>query len=137
MVAKAEKGTSKGCFNDPSLIDPELHPVGIMQAEAGQTAVIGIDWEVVFVSPMQRTMMTTIHMFKNHPNKANIRFVVLPIVRECMNTTNDIAIDCDELMTKFAEGTPATCGIVFDFSRMFLYGIPQLWQIFTISNVEK
>jgi hypothetical protein len=71
--------------------------------------------------------MTTVHMFKNHPNKANIKFVVLPIVREVLHTTCDVAIDCEELMVKFGENTPAACGLNFDFSRMFLYGIPQLW----------
>lgn len=76
---------------------------------------------------MQRAMQTTIHMFKNHPNKDNMHFVVLPIVREVMHTTNDIAMDCFEMMEKFGEGKPAACGIKFDFSRLFLYGIPSLW----------
>lgn len=49
-------------------------------------------------------MMTTIHMFKNHPDKDNIKFIVLPVVREVLHTTNDIAIDCDELMAKYADG---------------------------------
>lgn len=86
---------------------------------------------------MQRALMTTIHMFKNHPNKDKIRFVVLPIAREILHTTNDIAIDCDDLMTKFADGTDAACGLKFDWSRLFLYGIPQLWQVFTMANVAK
>lgn len=80
-------------------------------------------------------MMTTVHMFKKHPNKANIKFVVLPIVREGLHTTCDVAVDVDEMMTKFGEGSPDACGLSFDFSRMFLYGIPQLWQVFTIANV--
>ena len=71
--------------------------------------------------------MTTIHMFKNHPNKDNIKFIVLPIIREVLHTTCDIAIDCTEMMKKFADGQPGNCGIKFDFSHMFLYGIPELW----------
>ena len=43
-------------------------------------------------------------LFKNHPNKDNIEFVVLPIVREVLHTTNDIAMDCFELMEKYAAG---------------------------------
>jgi len=82
-------------------------------------------------------MMTTVHMYKNHPNKDNIHFVVLPIVREVLHTTCDIAMDCHEMMAKFSEGSEAACGIKFDFSRMFLYGIPQLWQVFTLSHVAK
>jgi len=76
---------------------------------------------------MQRAMMTTIHMFKNHPNKANIKFVVLPIAREVLHTTNDIAMDCTEMIEKYGEGKPEACGLNFDFSRLFIYGIPQLW----------
>ena len=141
MVAKAEHGADsaeyKAVTTNPDGFDPELHPVGISQCETGQRVVNNIDWEVVFTSPMQRAMMTTVHMFKNHPNKANIRFIVLPIVRECLACTNDIAMDCDELMVKFGEGAPATAGLNFDFSRLFLYGIPQLWQVFTMANVQK
>lgn len=69
-------------------------------------------------------MMTTVHMFKNHPNKDKIHFVVLPIVREVLHTTCDIAMDSQEMMAKFAEGSEAAGGIKFDFSRMYLYGIP-------------
>ena len=81
-------------------------------------------------------MMTTVNMFKDHPNRENIHFVVLPILREVFYSVGDIAIDCHELMDKFGQGSEAAQGIKFDFSRFFLYGIPQLWQIYTISNVK-
>ena len=71
--------------------------------------------------------MTTIHMFKNHPNKENIKFVVLPCIREVYYTTNDIAMDCFEMMEKFGEDKEITCGIKFDFSNFFMYGTPDLW----------
>ena len=108
-----------------------------MQCDAHQAKINSVDWKTVFTSPMQRAMMTTVHMYKNHPNKDNIHFVVLPIVREVLHTTCDIAMDCHEMMAKFSEGSEAACGIKFDFSRMFLYGIPQLWQVFTLSHVAK
>ena len=76
---------------------------------------------------MQRALMTTIHLFKNHPNKDKIRFIVLPIAREVLHTVCDVAMDCHDLMEKFAEGKPVTEGIKFDFSRFYLYGIPSLW----------
>jgi len=47
---------------------------------------------------MQRAMMTTIEMFKNHANKDNIRFVVIPVVREVLHTINDISMDVNELV---------------------------------------
>jgi len=72
-------------------------------------------------------MMTTIHMFKNHPNKNQMKFIVLPIAREILHTTNDIAIPVRELIEKYKCGSPFCHGINFDFSRLFLYGIPSLW----------
>ena len=81
--------------------------------------------------------MTTVNMFKNHPNKDNIHFVVLPMVREVLGWQCDIAMDCHEMMQKFSEGAEYAGGLKFDFSRMFLYGIPQLWQVFTLSHVNK
>ena len=120
-----------------SPIDPGLHEIGQKQCEAGQAVVNSIDWKVVFTSPMQRAMETTVEMYKNHPNKDNIKFIVLPIVREVLHTVCDIAQNCDLTIAKFGEGQPAAGGLKFDFSRMFLYGIPELWQIYTLANVAK
>jgi len=52
--------------------------------------------------------MTTVELFKNHPNKENIQFIVLPLVTEVLKNVSDIGIDCFELMAKFGEGQPAT-----------------------------
>jgi len=41
------------------------------------------------------------------------------------------------MMEKFAEGKPICHGIKFNFSRLFTYGIPELWQIYTLANVGK
>jgi len=54
-----------------------------------------------------------------------------------MNATNTIAMDCHELMEKYKAGSPGNHGIEFDWSRMFDHGIPSLWQVFNIANVEK
>ena len=64
-------------------------------------------------------MSTTVHMFKDHPNKDNIQFIVLPMVREVLHTVCDIAIDCFDMMEKYGEGKPAAGGLKFDFSRLF------------------
>lgn len=117
--------------------DPELHPAGIVQCEIHQKEVNDVNYKVVYTSPMQRAMMTTVHMFKNHPNKENIKFVVLPCIREVYYTTNDIAMDCFEMMDKFGEGTEHAGGIKFDFSNFFMYGTPDLWQTYTMPDVEK
>ncbi len=76
---------------------------------------------------MQRNLMTTIHMFKNHPDKSTMKFVVVPIIREVMKLMNDICMDVKDLIKKFAPGQPICEGIHFDFSNLFLYGKPELW----------
>ena len=79
---------------DPSGIDPELHePIGVAQAEANAFKVHALNTKYVMVSPMQRAMQTAIHMFKGHPNLANIRFIVEPMIHEILHTTCDMHID--------------------------------------------
>ena len=124
-------------MNDGSLVDADLHPIGYLQCDVNAPKVHPINFTRVFVSPMNRALQTCIGMFKNHPNKANIKFVVLPFMREVYSTTNDIAIDCFEMMEKFKEGSDMACGLNIDFSNMFMYGVPDLWQTYTIADIEK
>ena len=81
---------------------------------------------------MQRAMQTAIHMFKGHPNLANITFFVEPSVHEIMHTTNDLHMDACLLMQKYAPGQPACHGVNFDFSRISNMEKPQLWCIETL-----
>jgi hypothetical protein len=71
------------------LIDPQLRPEGILQCEAAQAHANDINVKYVFVSPMIRTCETAIHIFKGHPNKSNIKFIVLLSVKEGLNLSND------------------------------------------------
>ena len=41
---------------DPSIMDAELHPVGILQCEAHHEVTNSIDWKTVFVSPFRRAI---------------------------------------------------------------------------------
>ena len=41
---------------DTTMYDPGLHEIGIMQAESNQGNVNDVNFKVVFVSPMQRTL---------------------------------------------------------------------------------
>eukprot|EP00347_Sterkiella_histriomuscorum_P012250 403369316 len=122
---------------DPTMTDPGLHQIGILQCESNQELVNVINFKVVFVSPMQRAIQTAIHMFKKHPNKQNIQFIVLPIVREVLETSNDIQPDVEEIVRKYAPGEAICEGLNFNFAMIYLYGIPQLWQIYTVANLAK
>ena len=112
---------------DPALFDPGLHDIGVLQAESNQDHINKINFSVVFVSPLQRTMQTCIHLFKNHPNKAKIRFVVLPIIREVLETSNDIAHDIEHIVEKYSPEKEICHGLHFDFSMNMLHGQPKLW----------
>ena len=127
----------KALKGSPSMYDPGLHAIGVMQAESNQDHINAVNFKVVFVSPMQRALQTCIHLFKNHPNKKQIRFVVLPIVREVLETSNDIALDIDHIIEKYAPDQPICEGLHFDFSMNMLLGQPKLWQIFTLANLHK
>ena len=61
-------------------------------------------------------MMTTVNMFCNHPDKASIKFVVLPIVREILHTMNDLCMDYNKLIDIYGPGKPEAKGVKFDFS---------------------
>jgi hypothetical protein len=122
---------------DANLYDPGLHQIGVLQCETNQPHVNQINFKTVFVSPMRRAVETCVHLFKKHPNKDQIRFIILPIVREVLETANDIARDIDDIMAMYSPESEHSHGISFDFSLVLLFGQPKLWQIFTLANLEK
>ena len=61
-------------------------------------------------------------MFKNHPNKDKIKFIVLPLASETMNSASDIGSDVKELQQQFKDKE-----IQFDFSIINDMDVPQLW----------
>ena len=82
-------------------------------------------------------MMTTTNLYCNHPNKDKIKFIVLPIAREILHTMCDLSINPYELMEIYGEGKKDALGIKFDFSMLFNYGSPELWQIHCLTNKKK
>ena len=93
-----------------------------------------IDFRVVFVSPMRRTMQTASNIFKSHPNLANIKFIVLPLAREVMKNTNDLCMDYTKIIAMFSQ-QEHNCGLKFDFSLLEKEGL--YWQVNTLAMDEK
>lgn len=122
---------------DPTLCDPDLHAIGVRQCEANASKLEVMNFTRVFVSPMQRALQTAIHMFKTHPNKENIVFIVLPLIHEYFNTSNDIPADCYKVMERYAVGNAECHGLKFDFSMLMAQAVPQMWCIDSLTNVEK
>ena len=52
-------------------------------------------------------------MFKNHPKKDEIQFIVLPIASETMHSTADIGSDIFEIEKEFKD-----CEIKFNFKLL-------------------
>ncbi len=59
------------------------------------------------------------------------------MIREVLETSNDIAIDVDQLIVKYSPGQEICEGIKFNFAYMMLYGQPKLWQIYTLASLSK
>ena len=126
-----KKGTPEyqALLSDPSLIDASLHPIGIEQCLNSQSEVNQFNYSIVYTSPLRRALETTLHMFKNHPNKDKIKFIVLPMAAETMNSASDIGSDVNELQQQYKDQE-----IQFDFSMINDMDVPQLWQTGMIEN---
>ena len=108
------------------LIDPQLRPEGVGQCEAAQSHAKDINVKIVFVSPMIRTCETAIHIFKGHPNKKNIKFIVLPSIKEGLNLCNDKQGTYARLR-RIIDPLLKEHDLEFDFSLMFsAFGLPEM-----------
>ena len=78
---------------------------------------------------MVRTCQTAIHIFKNHPFKDRIKFIVLPSVKEGLNLCNDKQ-GTAERMRKLVDPLLREHSLTFDFSLMYsCFGVPDLAQV--------
>ena len=117
------------------MIDPPINDLGIAQCENGMKHINEIDFHTVFVSPMLRTCMTTTHMFKTHPNKDKIKFVIVPIAKEGMHLCNDFSGPIAPVYEIFSD--PSKChGLHFDFSMIHSYGTESVWQHNIVGDLE-
>ena len=83
---------------------------------------------------MLRTCMTTAEMFKTHPNKSEIKFVILPFAKEGLHLCNDLAGPNAPVFAKFSD--PSQCyGLNFDFSLFHNYGTEATWQFNIIGDL--
>lgn len=75
---------------------------------------------------MLRAMQTAVLMFKNHPNKENLVFIVLPLIHEYYHASSDTPSDYREIVKRFSD-PQETCGVKFDFSILLANANPHLW----------
>lgn len=91
---------------DPTLRDPRLSETGHHQWREARALVNPLKIHTVFVSPMRRTLETAYLVYHTHPDFENIRFIVLPAIRESLNTSSDIPSDIDQIIEEFRELIP-------------------------------
>ncbi|EAS06325.2 histidine phosphatase family (branch protein 1) (macronuclear) [Tetrahymena thermophila SB210] len=78
-------------YKDNNLfMDTPLHPIGIKQCEDIQKHNYQINYQTVYVSPLRRTLQTCIELFKNHPLRGNINFIIYPDIAEMLKKDSDI-----------------------------------------------
>ena len=78
--------------------------------------------------------MTTVQIFKEHPDRENIEFKVLPHAKENTHVSNDMCKALSETFPEFSN--PAnTFGMKFDFSLMHCYGRDSSWQMNIVSDL--
>lgn len=119
------------------LIDPQLRVEGVGQCEAAQSHANDINVKIVFVSPMVRTCETAIHVFKGHPNKKNIKFIVLPSVKEGLNLCNDKQ-GTHARLRRIIDPLLKEHDLQFDFSLMFsAFGLPDMAQVNVSTDITR
>jgi broad specificity phosphatase PhoE len=85
-----EKGEEFRAFKARrDLVDQPLNEIGLAQCKNARIHINKIGFKVVFVPPMLRTCMTALELFRQHPDRSNIRFIIFPIGKEGANLCND------------------------------------------------
>lgn len=111
------------------LRDAHLSKLGIKQCERAQGLANQLKVDSVLVSPLRRAMETAYHVFKNHPSFDNIKFIVVPKLREAVDTAWDIPVNIldtvEEYKTKFKNLDVSLLKEYGDVSHYFLRDINQ------------
>ena len=79
--------------SDLKYIDGHLNSTGERQAINASKKYQLLDTEDVYVSPLYRTLETAYLLFKNHPNKKNIKMHVHPLLTEVVSSVNNFTWD--------------------------------------------
>lgn len=94
-------------YSDLSIIDSPLSQLGIEQCKSAARLAAEVEFDTIFVSPLRRAIETTLHIFKDHPNFLNMKFVIHPHIRENIMTAGDIPGDINKLVERFSLEFPS------------------------------
>ncbi|CAI2372015.1 unnamed protein product [Moneuplotes crassus] len=92
-------------FN-PANRDAKIDQLGIEQCLESQKIANQLPIHTIFVSPLRRALMTAYYVYKDHPDFASIKFILLPQLRESLNIISDIPSNINEVIEEFKELIP-------------------------------
>lgn len=94
-------------YTDVSIRDAKLTDEGVKQCiDRGRECGHALDFHTVFISPLRRAFLTAIEIFKDHPNKENIKFVLHPFLREHIFTFGDLPQEITKTIEELGDQLP-------------------------------
>ena len=95
------KSKGKSIKYDINYIDSPVNKKGEQQAIDASQKLKKLNIEIVYVSPLYRCLQTAFLLFKNHPNKKNIKLVVHPLLTEVVSGVNNFTYQIQKTKKKF------------------------------------
>lgn len=111
------------------LRDAPLSELGIQQCMNAQAMANMLKPKYVIVSPLRRALETAYYTFNTHPNFDDIQFILLPTLKEGLDTACDIPLNIkdtiDEFKKKFKNFDTSELEKYRDASHFFFTDINQ------------
>ena len=82
-------------------IDPKLNERGIKQSKSVQDILNKLSFETIYISPMYRVFQTISYALENHPDLAQIKIVVHPLVNVVTSCVQDYIYDIKKTKSDF------------------------------------
>ena len=118
---------------EPKYFDTHLTQDGIKQAENASKNFSNLNIKDVYVSPYFRTLQTSFHLFKNHPQKNKIIIKVFPLLSENILGFETMIKDIDINKKAFNMNSE----IKYDWSYFDnLYKTKKEQDLFYLNNVD-
>lgn len=111
------------------LRDAPLSELGIQQCMNAQAMANKLKPKYVIVSPLRRALETAYYTFNTHPNFDSIQFILLPVLKEGLDTACDIPYNIldtiEEFKMKFKNFDTSELKKYIDASHFFFTDINQ------------
>ena len=85
---------------DPAFINSSLSKRGIEECELASFKAdeIMTHLSMILVSPLKRNYQTAYEIFKHHPNFSKVKVMVVPDLREVLESPCDVPVPVDEIV---------------------------------------